>query len=626
MNKILRFTLRFLFLALVFHTSIFSQTDRTIGVLPIDNEGSAGDAWLGKGMELLLEEKLGEMSAIAVYEKETLDRILRKLNVTGSKQVDPRMAFAIGKASGIEILFLGSYKLAGDALSARIRLVSTYTGSPIFEERLEGNVANIFDFIAAVVEKGLETMQVPRYPDELAKIKSKPTSSIKAFELFCRAYLEIERQSSLEGIAGNFQRALMEDPQFLEAQFNLGVIYYNFKFYEKATQQFDEIISKDSQYYKAYFGRGVIRYLNKDYPAALREFRTCLSIQPEHDRSYYYMGIVYTRLDSLGKAIQALEKSIDINPNYAPAYYQLGFAEMGRGWYKRAISSQTRATQLNPDFYRAHNALGEAYYAVNLYEEAIIEFKKAIDLKPGFATAHFNLGNAIYRRGALAEIVDAFWSILEMQYGAAEGTNGHTTNQAVFSASPFEGLEELREKSRIRDSSKILQEMVAAYRTALSYDDRFYEASYNLALTYENLEKPDSAEFFYKLAIQQKPDLSQAHMRLGKLYEKRKQYHLALKAFKEVVRHDPDYFSSNPRLGESYRYVNIVELVLNENMDILSRNPNDPAALETVGKIYLSLGRFGQAEEYYQKLVTITPNDPLAQQTLRRIRRQLQKM
>ncbi|MEZ4763748.1 MAG: hypothetical protein R3C26_11330 [Calditrichia bacterium] len=76
-------------------------------------------------------------------------------------------------------------------------------------------------------------------------------------------------------------------------------------------------------------------------------------------------------------------------------------------------------------------------------------------------------------------------------------------------STPIQGLEGLRgARSReVGDEKTIQRQMVGAYRTALSFDKRFYEASYNLALTYENLSMPDSSEYYYKLAIDQKPDL-----------------------------------------------------------------------------------------------------------------------
>jgi tetratricopeptide (TPR) repeat protein len=572
---------------------------------------------VARGIDEVLYNKLFEISALSVYEKETFRRILSNSKVDVSN-IDARKAFGIGKATGIEVLILGKYEIKDDNLSLAFQMVSTYTGASIYEENFTGSSGQLFSFLEHGLNRGFDIMQVTLSPGEESVLNRKPTSSIRAFEAYSKALLEIDNDSPMEMIAGYFNQALQADPSFWEAQYNLGRVYYDFDYYDRALNQYNKVILENSRFYKAYFGKGLIHYIGKEYGKALDQFKRTLELNPEHDRSYYYMGIIYTRIDSLKKGIDFLEQSIELNPNYAPAYFQLGRAEMERGWFKNAVNSLSKATNLDPDFYLAHNAYGEAYYSLNLFEEAITEFNKAISLKPDFATAHFNLGNSIYRRGALAEIVDAFWALLEVQY-LPQGSNGP-------SESPLTGLEDLRERSRIEDPDKILREMIASYRTALKYDNTFYEASYNLALSYENMGKPDSSEYFYKLAISQHPNLSQAHMRLGKLYEIQEKYDLAFQEFLKVVKIEPDYFAANPKLGEEYRYVDIVEFVLNENMRILEGDPAHKEALEIVGKIYLSLGRFGQAEEYYQQLVDLSPNDIIAQQTLREIRRKLRKL
>ncbi|MCB0311666.1 MAG: tetratricopeptide repeat protein [Calditrichaeota bacterium] len=613
-----------LFLLLILAGQGHGQTNRMIGILSFTNEGPSGYQWVARGIEELLYDKLAGVSGVSVYEKETLTRILEKSGIKSSATVDAKSAFSIGKATGIQVLFLGSYQADGNNIVLNFKMVSTYTGSPIYQESFTGSFNDIFSLLAKGVKKGLDIMVVTTTPEEIDLLDQAPTTSIKAFESYCKAFMEAEKGASLEVVSGYFERALLDDPGFLSARYHLGVVSYNARLYDKALAQFNTVIQQDSRNYRAYFGRGVIYFLQRQNNQALTELKRALVLNPDHDRSYYYLGITYTRLDSLKKGIQALERSVDLNPNYAPAHYQLGLADMKRGWFKKAIISLIKTTELYPDYYPANNALGEAYYALNQYEEAIIEFNKAIKQKPNFATAHFNLGNAIYRRGALAEIVDSFWALLELQYGggAIFATNG---NSSDFE-SPLQGLEGLREKSRIEDTSQILRDMIRAYRTALSYDNSFYEASYNLALTYENLGNPDSAAYFYQKAISQNSELSQAHMRLGKLQEAQKKYDQALRSFKRVVEIEPSYFAANSKLGEPYRYINIIETVLNEKVAILENQPRDKDALMVVGKIYLSLGRFGQAEEYFQQLVDLSPNDMLAQQTLREIRRKMRKL
>lgn len=611
---------RFLFVAflLILNFSGYSQAKRVIGILEFDNESSAEYGWVSNGIEQILYDKLKEISSLSVFEEETLSRVLEKLSVNSSRQLGARQAFSIGKETGIEVLILGNYRVANDNIALGFKLVSTYTGAPLMEQTFSGQLGEIFSLFESALGQAMEIMRIPLSELDTRILNARSTNSIVAFEFYCKAYAEIDKGSTMEIIAGYFQRALKSDPNFWEAQYNLGVIYYNFDLYKKALEQFDSVIQRRPDFYKPFYGKAVIYFLEKEYQRSLREFKRVLKLNKDHDRSYYYLGIIYTDLDSLNKASEYLDKSVELNPNYAPAYYQLSITERNRGWFKKAINSAKKALKLNPGFYQANNSLGESYYALNLFEESIIEFNKAIRLRPSYATAYFNLGNAIYKKGALEEIVDAYWSILENQYIGISSQSS--------SDSPVDDLTELREKSRNRDLGAIARQMVQAYRNALTYDRNFYEASYNLALTYENDGNLDSAEYFYKQTISIKPDLAQAHMKLAKIYHLQTKYDMALGEYKEVVKNEPEYFSGSPRLGESYRYINIVETVLQEYQQKLRSNPRDKEALKVVGKIHLSLGRLGQAEDYYQQLVQLSPNDDGAAEMLREIRRKMRKL
>lgn len=612
---------KFLFAAFLIFLSLsgYSQTKRVIGILKFDNASGAEYDWVSNGIEQILYDKLKEISSLSVFEEETLSRVLDKLNVKSSGQLGARQAFSIGKETGIEVLILGNYRVVNDNLSLGFKLVSTYTGAPLMEQTFSGQLADIFGLFEDALSQAMNVMRIPLSDSDTRILNSRPTTSIVAFEYYCKAYSEIDKGSTMEIIAGYFQRAVKSDPDFWEAQYNLGVIYYNFDLYKRALEQFDTVIQRKPGFYKPFYGKAVIYFLEKEYERSLREFKRVLKLNKDHDRSYYYMGIIYTELDSLKKGSEYLDKSIELNPNYAPAYYQQSITERDRGWFKKAINSAKKALKLNPGFYQANNSLGECYYALNLFEESIIEFNKAIKLRPSYAIAYFNLGNAVYKKGALEEIVDAYWSILENQYIG-------NTSQSNSSSPIDDDLSELREKSRNRDISAITRQMVSAYRNALSYDKNFYEACYNLALTYENDGNLDSAEYFFKQTISIKPDLAQAHMKLAKIYDHQMKYDMALAEFKEVVKVEPEYFSASPRLGEKYRYINIVETVLQEYQRRLSNNPRDKEALKVVGKIHLSLGRLGQAENYYQQLVQLSPNDNRAAETLREIRRKMRKL
>lgn len=604
-------------LLLLFGSAVFAQEKRFIAILPFQNTGSGTGDWVARGIEEVLYDKLSNVSGVEIFEKETLSRILQKQGIRSMKNLSTKQAFLIGKETGVDVLLGGSYRLAGDQLTLNFRVISTYTGGDVFRQDYSGKLSDIFSLHARAIEDILQTLAVPLTAGEQNILETPPTKSIKAFENYCKAYIEFQKGSSMEMVASLFSRAIEIDPDYWEAQYNLGVIYYNFDKYSKALQQFKKVIERNPAFYKPYYGIGVIYYLQGQYRQAIRNFKTALKINPNHDRSLYYLGRVYVRLDSIPKALEYLDRASKLNPNYAPVQYYKGIANMKRGWYKTAVAAFKKALQLDPQNYRVHNALGECYYRLQRFDDSIYEYRKAIELHPAYSTAYFNLGNAVYKKGALEEIVNAYLDILESRYTVPQGNKD--------SLGLAQDLKKLKSGGE-GQQEEIYREMIKDYRNALKYEPGFFEAAFNLALTYDNLGRADSAEYFYKQAIQNNPNLVRAHMRLGRLYERQHRYQEALKEFKKVVTIEPSYFAATPKLGEPYRYINIIEEVLKEYQLKYQLNPNDPETLLVLARIYASIGRLAQAEEYYTKLVKIAPENREATMALRKLRNKLKKL
>jgi tetratricopeptide (TPR) repeat protein len=608
----------FFFLSLLFGvtSTSFAQGKRFVAILPFPNTGSSEFQWVSRGIEEILYDKLENLSSIHVFEKETLVRILNENGIKSESDLTVRKAFAVGKDTGADVLIAGSYEVSGNTLTVKYRVVSTYTGADVFSKTYQDNVENIFGLFENAILETMNVLVISVPEGERQMLARSATNSISAFRNYCKAYTEFQRGASMETVAALFNSAIQEDPNFWEAQYNLGVIYFNFDQYSKAINQFEIVISRNARFYKPYYGLGVIYYLQRRYDKAIRNFENVLQYYPDHDRTLYYLGRVYVRMDSLKKGLEYLDKSAEINPNYAPTYYQIALANIKRGWYKTAIQALRTTLKLDPDNYNAHNTLGECYYNIQRFDEAIYEYNKATSIRKDFSTAYFNLGNTYYKKGALEEIVDSYLEILETRYSSE--SNGKGGGLA-------DDLRQLR-SDRTLASDEVYHQMIHAYRDAIHYEPGFFEASFNLALTYENLGMADSAKYFYRKTLDYNPNLVRAYMRLGRYYEREGNYQEALKYFKDVVKIEPSYFAATPRLGEEYRYVNIIDEVLSEYQTRLELKPNDPETLLVLARIFGSLGRYGQAEKYYLQIVQLDPQNREATQELQNLRRQMKKL
>ncbi len=605
----------FILLILVGLTQVQAQGQRYLAILPFSNSGDQEYDWIARGIEEVLYEKMGNLQAVKVYERETILRILKEVGIQNESDITVRNAFAVGKETGVDVLIVGSYAVSGGNLGIKFRAISTYTGGNVYLNTFQGPLSDIFQILEDGILKTMQSMQLSIGASDSEMLDRQPTTSIAAFEYYCKAYVQFQKGAGMETVAGLFNQAIALDPNFWEAQYNLGVIYFNYDQYGRALSQFQKVSSQNPNFYKPYYGMGMIYFLQRDYQKAIDNYQRVLNLSPDQDRALYYLGRIYVRLDSLDRGLNYLNKSAELNPNYPPTHYYIGLANLERGWYKSAVQALRTTLKLDPENYLAHNSLGECFYRLQRYDEAIYEYNKTTEIKRDFSTAYFNIGNTIYKRGALQDIVDSYLEILETRYSESDTPLG---------SSLAEDLRKLRKGTM--ESSQVYQQMVNAYRNALKYEPSFFEAAFNLALTYENMGMADSAKYYYQQTIVINPGLVRAHMRLGRYYEREGNYNAALQQFKEVVKLEPSYFSGTPRLGEQYRYINIIDDVLSEYQTKLQINPNDPQTLLVLARIFNSLGRFGQAERYYQQIVQLDPMNREANRELKNLQRQQKKM
>jgi len=422
-DALTRYTLVCLF-SLLFLSNVNAQGKRFLAVLPFSNTGSEEYAWISRGIEEILYEKLDNLDAVQVYERETIMRVLRDVGIETESDITVRKAFTVGKETGVDVLIVGSYAMSGSTLGIQFRAISTYTGGDVFLKTFKGPLDDLFQLLEDAMLQTLSAMLLSVNDSDREMLARVPTKSMAAFEYYCKAYVQFQNGAAMETVAGLFNQAITLDPNFWEAQYNLGVIYFNYDQYGRALSQFEKVSSQNPNFYKPYYGMGIIFFLQRNYQKAIENYTRVLNLSPDHDRALYYLGRIHVRLDSIEKGLDYLNKSAELNPNYPPTHFHIGMANMQRGWYKSAVKAFRTTIKLDPENYLAHNALGECFYRLQRFDEAIFEYNRTTEIRKDFSTAYFNIGNTIYKRGALQDIVDSYLEILETRYSQDTGNDG----------------------------------------------------------------------------------------------------------------------------------------------------------------------------------------------------------
>jgi len=562
-----------------------------VGIIPFENKsGNTEYDWVGFGFEYLLS---GKFSNIPHY------KLADRLVVQKFINSDSASVFVNGEEWSLNYSIGGGYTISNKMLEVDLAYVKPFVGTQLASEHYKVDYDKFFNILDNAAKKFLRLTGVVLSDSEEKLFNRRVTTSMKAFENFCMGYIENASPDRDEDkVIEYFLAAIKEDPEFWGAFYNLGTTYYNKQEYTKAMAQFNYILSKFPTFELAYLGRGLTYFQQKKFQLARTDFETYAKHKPNDFRSYYYLGRVSIHEREYAEAIQKLNKAIELNPNYGKNYFELGnvFYTMNR--FRTAIAHYQQSLKLEPALMEAHKRLGESYYRMHNFSGAINEFRVVLDEYPSDAEANFMMGVTIYKQALLDEYIDAF---LEM-YGLLN----------------FEEIESNKIKHD-KEQVRVYNEMTKRFYLAQLSRQNFYEATFNLGLTYQERGILDSALVYYNKTLQIKPELTKARVVLAKFYERQDEIDKALEAYKYVVRNDPDYFVGYSNLGPKYDDMDILSVVIEELEAEVRADPHNVDSSLSLANIYHAQGYNGKAAVIYRRVLSLYPEHKKAKTMLARI-------
>ncbi len=575
--------------------TLFAQDKRKVGLIPFVNESGSKYDWISYGFEYYLYNKLEVLSGFYVPDKKTFHQVLKEVG-SGKNALDERQIYHIGRASGVEVLVSGKYKVQSGKIIINISYNNAINGSSLFTSTYSEPMANFFVLGRKIVDDLINLSGINVTSLEKRLLDFKITSSITAYGSFIKAYMENEKSNPRnEVIIGLFKKSIREDPKFWEAYYNLGIIYFNSGHYQQALQQFNKVITALPNFDKPYFGRGLIYEQQREYEKAIADFKKVTEFNPNDFKPFYYLGKISVSAKKYADAEKYLKKAKTINPDYAPIYFELGNIYYNQNKYRKCIEYYKDAVKLDDKNALYHLKLGDSFYRSQIYYNALTEINASIKINPGNSSAYFLKGITIYKQAVLEELIKAFLDLLD---------ESKKKNTSVRPAS--------RRKPPVLDPVKkkqIYLDMADAFSNAIRVKPDFMEATFNLALTYHEMKDYHDAEKYYFRTIQIQPNLIRAHLKLAELYTETKRNKEAIDQYRRIFYINPAFFVSQPTLGPEHQYINVLNKFRRELEDKLQVEPDNPEYNLTLAKLFNAKGEYGKAANLVRKVLSINPNN-----------------
>lgn len=163
-----------------------------------------------------------------------------------------------------------------------------------------------------------------------------------------------------------FHKALEADPQYLQVNLNLGVIYYDRGDYTQAQEYFLKELEVNHGFEAAYAlnNLGNIRVKQGMIEESIHFYEKALQIYPNYKdgkinlaRSCHDVGALKISQDSLQIALGYMQRAAELQPQNVMFIYNYGLAMGEAGREQEALEQMRKALEINPDFSPAKEVL-----------------------------------------------------------------------------------------------------------------------------------------------------------------------------------------------------------------------------------------------------------------------------
>jgi TolB-like protein/cytochrome c-type biogenesis protein CcmH/NrfG len=285
----------------------------------------------------------------------------------------------IGLELGVGYVVEGSVRKDGDQVRITAQLNDVVTGSQIWAERYDRNLADVFAVQDEITQAVVAAVEPQLYAAENFRARRKAPDNMDAWDLVMRAlshYWRVTRQDNLVAQA-LLEKAIAFDPAYGQA---LGLL-------------------AACHVFAAHMGW---EEMPKAAPVAEKAALAAIRADSEDAWAHFALASVYLMTRRFEDSLAEFELALRLNPNFSPArgYYGVALAYCGR-WEEgfRAASQALRFSPRDPFAAIYCGVAAYSQYVGRNYEEAIRLSREALRQRSDFVGAHRVLTAAAAQAG-----------------------------------------------------------------------------------------------------------------------------------------------------------------------------------------------------------------------------------
>src|SRR5438477_4231972 len=371
---------------------------KSLAVLYFENlSGVKEDEYLRDGITEDIITELSKIRGLNTYSRPTV-LAFRDKSVTPGQ---------VGQQLKAAYVLTGSLRRSGTRLRITTQLVDTATDFPLWSERYDREMKDVFEVQDEIARKIAEALRVTLSPQELEALAVKPTENLQAYDLYLRGkrYARRQTRQDLEFALQMFENAVAMDKSFALAYAACAnacaMFYCNYSrdviWVERARAASGSAVALRWDLPEVQVSQAWVLYATDLHDEAVRMVQKAIERKRDCEGAYYLLcRALFSagRYQEVANVVEtALEASGEDYNVYVPiinALGALGKAEVRRNIVLRRMAALENHLKQVPEDARARILLAGDYAELDRVDDAMRETNLAMTLRANEASILYN--------------------------------------------------------------------------------------------------------------------------------------------------------------------------------------------------------------------------------------------
>ena len=364
-------------------THQLAKSEKTIAVLPFRNlSNDTTQLYFCDGFMEELLNNLQKVKSFTVRSRTSSDRF----------RDTEKSLETMGKELNVNYLVEGSIGREGNNLRIWIQLIDTKADKHLWSNNYTREMKDIFSIQSEIANEIAMELKTKLSPEEINKIKKRPTRNIEAYNLYLlgKFYINQNESEPLKQGIRCFKNAIQLDSTFALAYVGLSQCYqfmvrYSWmprdEIYQEAKEAVIKAIKLDESLGEAHATLGLIMIVfNWDIYGPEEEFQKAIQLSPGCSEVYSSYAQYLRWIGRYDEGILIAKRAIELDPLTPITNMWLGAINFYAGHYDESIEDLHKVLEIDSAYDYAYGHLAFNYALKGLYPEAIRYADKTLSL------------------------------------------------------------------------------------------------------------------------------------------------------------------------------------------------------------------------------------------------------